>query len=316
MIRFVEHNNIDPILWDKTIFSSSFSTLFCTYSLLDVFTEGSTWHALIMGHYDYVMPLPERSKAGIHYLFSPFFVSQLGIYSSKEITAQIVSDFFCALPKKYKRVDLLLNPFNDGSFIKKHIKTLVSHQLDLTASYDKLHKNYSQNARRNLKAAQTHNLSISQDRVSLEEIVQLFCENRGKSQGVSYKTQDYKILLKAVQQLRLNQQIEIWSVHHANGTLLSGAIFLKDTHRYWFWFSGRNNQYAETRSMFLLIDAFIKAHAEENILLDFNGSMNENVARFYRGFGASSYPIGMINHSPNLFWNTAFRLYHLFLGGQ
>ena len=38
--------------------------------------------------------------------------------------------------------------------------------------------------------------------------------------------------------------------------------------------------------MFLLLDSFIKENSQKNITLDFEGSNDENLARFYKGFGS------------------------------
>jgi len=38
--------------------------------------------------------------------------------------------------------------------------------------------------------------------------------------------------------------------------------------------------------MFQLIDTVIKNNAEKEIIFDFEGSRNEGIARFFKGFGA------------------------------
>jgi hypothetical protein len=49
-----------------------------------------------------------------------------------------------------------------------------------------------------------------------------------------------------------------------------------------------------------LIDAFIKDHAHQNLILDFEGSDIRNLAFFYEGFGATleTYPGVKINKLP------------------
>ena len=49
-----------------------------------------------------------------------------------------------------------------------------------------------------------------------------------------------------------------------------------------------------------LIDAFIKDHADQNLILDFEGSDIRNLAFFYEGFGATNeiYPALKINKLP------------------
>jgi hypothetical protein len=46
--------------------------------------------------------------------------------------------------------------------------------------------------------------------------------------------------------------------------------------------------------MFLLIDELIRQNAEKKIILDFEGSQIEGIARFYKGFGAENQPYFMV----------------------
>lgn len=308
MIRYVKHTDIDPVRWDETIRNAQFPTVFCTFQLLNVLSN-SSWDALIMDDYDYVMPLPERSKRGISYIYSPFFTSQLGIFSKKEVSREIVFDFFNAIPKRFKHIDFLLNSSNDASLIETHTNSLISHTLDLRPPYEALYSNFSQNTKRNIKSAQKHSLTLVREEIPLEEIIRLFRENRGLTKAVHYKDDDYAVLAKASSLLKKLNRLETYGVKSENGQTIAGAFFVRDEQRYWFWFSGRNELYADTKSMFFLMDEFIKSHAEQPYLLDFNGSMNENVSRLYRGFGGQPYPIQMINHTQGLLWKCLFQFY-------
>ena len=42
--------------------------------------------------------------------------------------------------------------------------------------------------------------------------------------------------------------------------------------------------------MFMIINELIKENAGKDILLDFEGSQIEGIARFYKGFGAINQP--------------------------
>ncbi len=313
MIRFVKHTEIDATKWDETVLGAQFPTIFCTYQLLNILSS-SSWDALIMGDYDYVMPLPTRSKWGVSYIYSPFFISQLGVFSKKDVSKEIVAAFFKAIPEKFKHIDFLLNNANDASLIEPHISTLISHELDLRQSYETLHFGFSQNTKRNIKSAQKHSLTLVRDHISVEEIIKLFCENRGQAKEVHYQSNDYETLTKAAAILKNLNRLETYGVKTEDGQPIAGGLFVRDEQRYWFWFSGRNEQYADTKSMFFLMDEFIKHHAEQPYLLDFNGSMNENVSRLYRGFGGQPYDIRMINFTQGFFWKCFLKLYKTIRG--
>jgi hypothetical protein len=51
-------------------------------------------------------------------------------------------------------------------------------------------------------------------------------------------------------------------------------------------FSGSSPDARKNGAMTAIIDAFIKDHAETNRILDFEGSNDQNLARFYAGFGS------------------------------
>lgn len=311
MIRLVRHDDIDTARWDEAVRNSSYPTVFCTSGMLDTLVGDATWNALVMDDYDFVMPLPERSKFGVHYLYSPFFVSQMGIFSAKPVTAQVMSDFFNALPSADKQVDLLLNRSNAADFIDSYTIDLVTYLLDLAPAYPDIAAGYSQNTRRNVKAARKFDLVLQSDVVEVEQIVRLFQENRGQQKEVRFKPRDYEILTQTAALLRQQGLLEVLSVHTREGRFIAGALMVRDFQRYRFWFSGRDAQFAEQKAMFFLLDEFVVRHAGTPFLLDFNGSMNENVARLYKGFGGRPESIKMISYSRQLYWNLLLKLYRM-----
>jgi hypothetical protein len=69
-------------------------------------------------------------------------------------------------------------------------------------------------------------------------------------------------------------------------TLCAGIFFLQDRDRFIYHFAASDKNARENGAVFMLIDSFIKEHAGQPLILDFEGSSDQNVARFYRGFGA------------------------------
>jgi len=309
MIRFCRHSEIDPQKWDNAIAQAQFPTVFASYDLLTILAAESKWNALIMDDYEYVMPLPERSKLGLHYIYTPFFLPQLGIFSSHEVTASVTSDFFNAFPEEFLQIDILLNTHNDTSFIDQYTISLVSHQLDLQQPHSTLFDNYSKNTQRNIKSAEKYDLTSTQD-CDIEEIIHLFIENRGKRKEVHFRRRDYKHLLTAARFLLSKELLDVRGIQTNDGQLIAGALFVKDYQRRWFWFSGRDTKYAQCKPMFYLLDQYIQENAEQPLILDFNGSMNENVARLYKSFGGIPYDIEMINFTRASHFDRLIKLYH------
>lgn len=311
MIRFLKHEDIDAVQWDATIHKSQYPTIFCTYRMLDILVGDATWNALVMDDYQYVMPLPERSRLGIHYVYPPFFVSQMGIFSEKPVSAQVTSDFFNALPAADKHVDFMFNSSNNIDFIDNYTISLVTYQMPLGKPYAEIRAGFSQNTRRNIKAAGNFNLTLHRDMDSVGNIVSLFRENKGKSREVHFKERDYEILTHAAAALGELGCIEPLVVRDRDGNLLAGALMVRDFNTYRFWFSGRDERFADRKAMFFLLDNFIREHADTPAILDFNGSMNENIARLYKGFGGQPVPIKMLSYSRQVYWDLLLKLYRL-----
>lgn len=306
MIRFYSHSEIDPVKWNASIEHSIFPTLFADYDLLSLVAPH--WGALIKDDFDAVMPLPIKSKCGVDYIFTPFFISRLGIFSKETATPELLAEFLNAIPKNFKQCDLCLNPQNDISSLKFPFLPMTSYALQLSNSYDQLHSLFSENNRRNIKSAEKFNLEYC-TRVDIQSVIDLFRNNRGSDKSIRIADDDYALFAKMVDFWNARGQVELVGVKDDQGKLLAGACFLKDHLRRWFLFSGRDNANSEKRAMFFLLNEYVKCNAEQDLILDFNGSNNPNIARFYAGFGAEKYVFPYLSVSSSKLWNGLMKLY-------
>ena len=85
---------------------------------------------------------------------------------------------------------------------------------------------------------------------------------------------------------------QLRGVYTERNSLCAAAVFLKVEDRIIFLFSGLNEEGKQVAAMPYLIDSVIQQYAGKNIILDFEGSNDSGIARFYSGFGASQclYP--------------------------
>jgi hypothetical protein len=301
MIQFVTSDHIDPKRWDDAIYSSQFPSIFATYQFLSLSCK--TWGALIDETYQTLIPLPYNVKFGVHYIYTPPFISRLGVFSSKSIDQQDILGMLSQIPSKFVLKELILNQCNDldtGNLF-------TSYDLSLNSSFDTLYSSFSSNTKRNIKDAETKGLTYS-DHVEIEEVIQLFKQNRGKELSKKIPQNHYDILITLAKLAEKNDLLDKVAVRNSQGVLIAAALFLKDQDRIWFWFSGRNNTYAEEKGMFFLINEYIKQHTNQQIILDFNGSNNPNIARFYAGFGSQKYTYPFYQ-SFNSFINPFIKVY-------
>lgn len=306
MIKFYQHTEIEKDKWNRCIAEATFKTIFAEYDFLTL--ASPNWVALVKGDYEYVMPLPVRSKLSIQYIYTPFFFSQLGIFSKHEITNQLVNDFISQIPHTYKQVDLVLNPSNPLVNIHIHTIRFNSYCLKLNRPHLLMQQLFSDNCRRNIKSAEKNAMSIVDD-LKVNDIVALFRANRGKDKAVHYHQGDYSLLYSLAELAQKNRKLEIIGARLDDGMLIAGALFLQDYDRILFWFSGRDKNYFDRKAMFFVVNEYLKLKETSDLILDFNGSMNKNIARFYRGFGAEPYEYHMVNFTRAFYLYPFIRLY-------
>jgi hypothetical protein len=285
-IIFLSHRDIDKAQWDQCINQCTNGLIYAQSWYLDIVSPG--WAALITPGFDYIMPLTWKKKYGIRYLFQPAFVQQLGIFTiHKDIPDSILYEFISAIPKEYSYLDFFVNHKNQ--FAENHFSELIlqkrlTHHLLLDQDIEKIRKGYSENLLRNIKRAHKNNFAVTTD-VSIDEIIRLFQKNRG-TEISGMGTKEYNLLRQLARKAQQKNLASMYAVRE-DKKLHAAALFLKSNQEYIFLFSATSEEGKKTGAMSLLIDSFIQYHENESMLLDFEGSMDKNLSRFYKSFGAS-----------------------------
>ncbi len=283
MIRFLTHDQIDFDRWDRCI-DEAVNGIFYGYSwFLDMCT--ANWAALVEDDYSAVMPLPIRKKAGISYAYQPFFIQQLGVFSTSSLTAEVTLRFLEAIPPDIGLVDVNLNTFNPLPANYPAIGSRgVTYELDLILPYGQLLQNYSKNTRRNIKKAREQKVFVT-SHGRPEDIIHAFRQNRGLK-GVPFSEKDYLVLKHLIYAGMHKGMASLKCAYSQTNDFCGGIVFFKSHQKSVWLFSGTTPQARENGAMSLLVDEFIREHAGKELVLDFEGSSDPKLARFYRGFGS------------------------------
>lgn len=282
MIKYLKHEEIDAEKWDRCINGSVNGLIYAQSWYLDLVND--RWEALVKDDYQCVMPLTPGKKFGISYLFQPKFTQQLGIFSLSHLTEDIVADFLGAIPAKYKFIEINLNTHNKINEGAKHFHKWKTHHLDLIKPYEQISANYSSNLKRNLKKANESSLNIVES-IKPEDIIRIFRTHKGKGL-TNLSDADYDMLRRMVYVMIYKRSAKIMGVFDENNTLCAGAFFVISGKKVIFYFSATNQQAKKNAAMPFLIDHFIQKHAGSHLTLDFEGSNDPNLARFYKSFGS------------------------------
>lgn len=308
MIRFLKHSEIDPEKWNQAVRDSLSPNVLAEYETLDLLTGDDTWHALVDGEYEAVMPLPTRQKGVLKYVYTPFFLPQMGIFYRQDIRPSVYGRFLEEISKHYVLADLLMNGQNALDIEELEFPPhFVTYTLSMHLPYNELHSLFHENTRRNIKAAQKLQGRATVQEEKVADIIALFRANKGSEEAVHFHDNDYARLQQVSDYLLEHNLLEVYGVRTAQNELAAGALFVKDGKRRWFWFSGRDNRLSDSKPMFLLLDTYIRDHAESDLYLDFNGSSNPNVARLYQGFGGAKHLIPFIRLFKNRFLERILR---------
>lgn len=281
-IKYVLHHLINKAEWDNAV-AHSFNGLVYAYSwYLDIVSP--QWDALVMGNYEMIMPITHKKRFTIPYLCQPAFTQQLGVFSTKLLSADDVALFLKTIPSAYKLIEISLNSLNKLEESEFEKNANITTHLPLIQAYPELYANFSEQIKRNVKKAIKFNLSISW-RADVSKIIALFRANKGQ-EIETYDTKEYTMLQKIMDYAIKHHLGFAIGVNNIKGECIAGAFFIQSNGKLIFIFSATNAESKASGAMTMLINEMIKTNAGKNIILDFEGSNNQNLSRFYQGFGA------------------------------
>ena len=307
MIRFLQHHMIDKPRWDECVDHAVNGNLYASSWFLDIVSPG--WCALVDGDYEKVFPLPVSSKAGINYIMQPLFTQQLGLFYKSTSTEDNTDEFLKSIPPEYKYIDFNLNTLNKIG-VSADVSDMTNLELDLNCKYQDLASGYQYNLQRNLKKADQNKLTISKQ-VSPEEIISLFRNNKGLE--LSHLNNNQYAIIQQIASESIHKGIgEIWGANDEFNQLVAAILWITSNKKAVFLFSALSETGKKLNAMPWLIDEFIKQNSGKPLVLDFEGSNQEGLARFYSSFGAKKIIYQRyVNNSLPLYLRIGLNLWRL-----
>ncbi len=297
VIRYLRHQEIDRAKWDRCINSAANGLIYARSFYLNHMARH--WDALVLElpdvDYTAVMPLTWNRKFGIRYLYQPFLTAQMGIFG-KDLTTKMISDFIRAIPSSFRLIEIPLNHQNidgipPGSAIQRS-----NYVLDLEKPYEKLFENFSENTRRNIRKAAQSGCKVKKD-FDAEKVIGLaLAQMKIHGKRPAENAERFRKLYRELKGMGIATTYGIAQ----DDKLLASCIFFFSHNRAYYILVGNHPESRATGASHALIDAFIKDHAGQRMVLDFEGSDIPGLASFYQGFGALNqpYPFLRVNRLP------------------
>lgn len=222
------------------------------------------------------MPLPRKTKYGIHYVYTPSWVQQLGLFSLDKITEKTQHEFLKCISKKFLWIDYHLNSAYEGASGSLMIKN--NYLLSLEQGLEKIQAKYNKNRKRISKR--------SFDGLVLDKNgdIHLFIENY-KNQDKPYTISEEAIDLLKCLCIKGKEHVHVWNVFQDN-EFLAGLVWLEDAHRITYLAPLANERAKQLHIPTYLINELINDFQGQKMILDFEGSMLTGVENFYQSFGA------------------------------
>lgn len=299
-ISYLTYQQIDKSKWDACITNAGNGLIYAYSFYLDAMSKN--WDALVLytgageNDYEVVMPLTWNKKYSIHYLYQPPFTACLGIFG-RSVDAETVYAFLKAVPAKFKYWDIYFNPGNLFTLPDFNLYERMNYVLDLNKTYDDLYKAYRDNIKRNIKKAEQFGLSIHKN-IAVTEVTKLAKDQAGKF--TTPADEDFASFEKLYQLLHKDKKATTYAVYSKENQLMASAIFFFSHNRAYYILVGNHPNGKTLGASHVLINAFIKDHAGQNLLLDFEGSDIPSLAFFYSSFGAveEKYSAVKLNRLP------------------
>ncbi|HEU0064477.1 MAG TPA: hypothetical protein VFQ58_05580 [Flavisolibacter sp.] len=276
-ISYLSNKDINRQLWNKCIESSPNGLIYGYSFYLDYMADN--WDALILNNYEAVMPLPWRRKSGIHYIYQPFLVAQLGIFGDK-INNTLTEMFLSHIPLKFKYIDLPLNSGNGLHLMASSFYQRSNYVLNLNNTYSSLYNAYRENIKRNIKKAKNYGCRLTKD-IDVNSIISL-----AKDQSDKIEDSDFSKFRELYYYLSNNASALTFGIVSGRNELLASCVFFYSHKRAYYILVGNHPNGRTLGASHLLIDSFIQENAEKDMILDFEGSDIRNLAFFYSSFGS------------------------------
>jgi len=283
--RILDRSQLDIERWNNTILKTPYAPPYALSWYLDA-SSGEQWKALIRGDYKQVMPLPYKQLLGLKQIYQPPLSQQLGIYGTN-LQKEDIAAFLNRIPTYFQPASISMNATLNSHEIEGWKCTQRDNYiLDLNQPYDRLRSGYSQGFRSHINKNKPK-LKVESFH-DVDELNTHFIKIIGHRIGLKKKQLQIAInILKAA--YRRDQAFMI-QVLNSDNEWVAQLYFLKMKNRIIKLRAIANSQGRKYCANHVAIDHIINTYANQDIILDFEGSSIPGVATFFKGFGSTLSP--------------------------
>lgn len=289
-IKRVKRKDLDIEKYSNALDSAINYRVYAEHWYLDVLTD-EKWECLVYGDYEAIMPIPLQYKLGVKFVLQPIYCQQLGVFYSKEISKELFKAFEKTL-HQYRVRAYHFNEENTESFQPEGEKR-INYILKLDKSYEEIFANYSKGRRKDVRKAKRLGVQFRETK-NPEKFIELIIDNYPHL--ASYINEDF--LTKYCNQLLEKDKIIIGEILNDENELIASQLFIISGQRRICMAYARDREKENHCASAFAKDYLVESLSGQDYTLDFEGSMNENIARFMKGFGVEAkHYTALLNHN-------------------
>ncbi len=281
MIQLLSRKQINIEKYDTCIANATQCNVFGFSWYLDI--ACTNWSALVLDDYDAVMPIPWRKKLFTKYVYPPFWILELGIYSNEVVDE---NEFLIALFDSFNFVETRLNTHNSFSMFLPYRKVRSFQYISLNKTYDLIVNNYRKDRKKDLKKALKHDLTEKWNG-DARKFIQLYQKNIGK-RVKKLREKDYQNLYELIKVSQQKKVGDLLSIYNKGGVLVAAGFFLKYQGKVSIVASATDLKMRKNGANTFLIDRAIYKYEPHYKEFNFGGSSMKNIAKYFLSFGAKN----------------------------
>lgn len=300
MPKFLEKSEIDYKKWDDCVQHASQSIIYAESWYLDCVAP--SWGGIVLeenGRYLFVFPVAYNRKAGVNYVYQPFFTQQLGYFSNDYSLSMFYDKIVSILQDKFRYVAYAFNTYNTEEFeFPEFVRQRVTYEIAPIGELLEVRKKYNSNRKRDIKKAVKAELRL-ESISDFETVLEVFRANRGLLVD-DLKDADYQRLEELVEEASHLNRVVMFKIVDAEHSIHAVGLFLTDKHRMIYLFGAATQLGMTSGAMSFMLDRAIAKSHEARLIFDFEGSDFPNLSKFYSGFGGvkKNYPHYQFNRLP------------------
>jgi len=302
-VEILSSKDINKEKWNELIYTSQEGNIFATYDYLQHCER--EWKAVVLfnkaGSYQAGLPFQVRRMYGIEYIYQDPFCRELGLFTKRNLLEDELTHLLQTSLMSYKYVaSYNFNVCNNNIFSEanrfpsQYLSTTATYHLNLNKSYKEIEQGFNTNRKRELKKAIKSKLELECTE-DIEDGFQLFTKYTfHKIKGVEYYQID--LLKKLYNNLISDGLLKVYYACFKKRRV-STAFYVHYKNRLVYIFGANDNQALKVGASTFLHAEVIKKYACSELVLDFEGGDDSNLAYFYKSFGAKKKTITLFKRN-------------------